>query len=74
MKGQPLMLLTILIAINVILITYSICRWRSNLRLEAPFVDLRKSELPSMSPDVLRSMMKHPSYLPKRSRHIGRRR
>ena len=30
-----MMLLTVLIAINVILNTYSICRWRSNLRLEA---------------------------------------
>ena len=72
MKGTPMMLLTVLIAINVILITYSICRWRSNLRLEAAFRDLRKPDLPAMDPDVLRSMRKHPSYQSKR--HVGLRR
>ncbi len=73
MKGTPMMLLTVLIAINVILITYSICRWRSNLRLEAAFRHLLpKPKLPAMDPDVLRSMRKHPSYQSKR--HVGLRR
>ena len=73
MKGTPVMLLTVLIAINVILITYSVCRWRSNLRLETAFRHLLpKPKLPAMDPDVLRSMRKHPAYQSKRL--VGRRR
>ncbi|GEM_PF-3885129 len=70
-----MLVLVPLIILNVILTIYAVYRWRSTTRLEAAFKDvLPKPELPAMSPDVLRSMMKHPSYLPKRNRHVGRRR
>jgi hypothetical protein len=67
MKGHPMTLLAILGAILVVLIIYSIYRWRSGVRLEAAFrARSRRPVVADMAPDVLRSMRRHPSYRSKR--------
>jgi len=79
MKGTP-MLVQVLLIVDIILTIYVVYRWRSNRRLEATFKHLLKPgpswstgpKPPTLSPDVLRSMRKHPSYQSKR--HVGKRR